>query len=138
MISVIHVFGELDYEKKRNPCNEKKEKSIRVDIIKFKQALLNLIKNAVEASPPEGEVIIVVDGEGEKLRLAISDKGSGIAEEHLSRVFSPFFSTKKSGTGLGLTFAQRIVELHGGMVKAENQPEGGAIFTVEIPENAST
>ncbi|MGE0823649.1 MAG: sensor histidine kinase [Candidatus Binatia bacterium] len=118
-------------------CNNKKEKSVRVDAIKFKQALLNLITNAIEASPMGGRVSIVANGTGEALQLAISDKGTGIAEDHLSRIFSPFFSTKKSGTGLGLTFTQRIVELHGGTVKAENNLQGGATFIVEIPEGIS-
>jgi signal transduction histidine kinase len=65
--------------------------------------------------------------------VAVVDQGSGILEADLARLFSPFFSTKEKGTGLGLTFAQKIVELHGGTLTAYNNPEGGATFLVEIP-----
>jgi signal transduction histidine kinase len=72
-------------------------------------------------------------GEGEGVRVAVIDQGGGIPEADLERLFSPFFSTKEKGTGLGLTFAQKIVELHGGTLTAHNNPEGGATFVVELP-----
>ncbi len=104
-----------------------------VDHIKMKQALLNLFKNAIEASPCPGNVVIALEEKTEVLTIAVTDKGSGISEENLARLFSPFFSTKEKGTGLGLTFAQKIVELHHGRVTAANNVGGGVTFTVALP-----
>jgi signal transduction histidine kinase len=107
--------------------------TLLLDRIKLKQALLNLLTNALDASPPSSRVFVVLRGEREGVRVAVIDQGSGIPEADLERLFSPFFSTKEKGTGLGLTFAQKIVELHGGTLTAHNNPEGGATFVVELP-----
>src|SRR5262249_37454109 len=104
-----------------------------LDRIKLKQALLNLLTNALDASPSSSRVTVVLRKEGEGVRVAVSDQGSGVPEADLERLFSPFFSTKEKGTGLGLTFARKIVELHGGTLTAYNNPEGGATFLVELP-----
>ncbi len=104
------------------------------DRIKLKQALLNLVVNAVEASPPGGEVRVEVDvGEASKVRVVVSDEGGGIPPEHLENIFSPFFSTKEKGKGLGLTFAQKIVDLHRGLLTVQNSPGRGCTFVVELP-----
>jgi signal transduction histidine kinase len=106
---------------------------VLVDRIKFKQALLNLLKNAIEASPAMGEVSVVFGVDEQKVYMVIRDHGQGIAEADMPRLFSPFFSTKEKGTGLGLTFAQKIVGLHQGSISVSNNPEGGATFRVELP-----
>ena len=68
--------------------------------------------------------------------VRISDTGSGISPEQLPHIFEPFYTTKEvgQGTGLGLAVARRIVEEHGGRIEAANHPEGGAVFTVYLPE----
>jgi signal transduction histidine kinase len=104
-----------------------------LDRIKLKQALLNLLTNALDASRSSGQVSVVLRVEGERVQVAVIDRGTGIPEADLERLFSPFFSSKEKGTGLGLTFAQKIVELHGGTLTAHNNPEGGATFLVELP-----
>jgi signal transduction histidine kinase len=104
-----------------------------VDRIKFKQAVLNLLHNALEASPTGGRVEMDLSREDTSMCVAITDQGKGIAEADMGRLFSPFFSTKEKGTGLGLTFAQKIVELHQGKITAHNNPYGGATFRIEIP-----
>ena len=104
-----------------------------MDRIKLKQALLNVLKNAIEASPAMGEVSVVLGADERKVYTAIRDHGSGVAEGDLPRLFSPFFSTKERGTGLGLTFAQKIVELHQGRIFVSNNADGGATFRVELP-----
>ncbi len=104
-----------------------------VDRIKLKQALLNLLKNAIEASPARGEVSVILGADTQKVYTAISDHGPGVAEADRLRLFSPFFSTKERGAGLGLTFAQKIVELHQGSILVSNNPEGGATFRIELP-----
>lgn len=103
------------------------------DRIKLKQALLNLLKNAIEASPAMGEVSIVLGADDQKVSAAIRDQGHGVTEADMPRLFSPFFSTKEKGTGLGLTFAQKIVGLHQGSILVSNNPEGGVTFRVELP-----
>jgi signal transduction histidine kinase len=103
------------------------------DRIKLKQAVLNLLTNALEASPPGGRVEMVLRVQGECVQVAVVDQGKGIPEAALEQLFSPFFSTKEKGAGLGLTFAQKIVGLHQGRLTAGNNPTGGATFLVEIP-----
>ncbi len=104
-----------------------------LDRIKLKQALLNLLTNALDAAQSPGQVNVVLRVEGGRVYVAVIDQGTGIPEADLERLFSPFFSTKEKGTGLGLTFAQKIVELHGGTLTAHNNPEGGATFLIELP-----
>jgi signal transduction histidine kinase len=114
--------------------------SLSLDRIKLKQAVLNLLTNAVEASSVGDQVELTVqsDAEADVIQVRVADHGPGIAESNLGHVFSPFFSTKAQGTGLGLTFAQKIVSLHGGRIIAENNPQGGATFIIELPRQSLT
>jgi signal transduction histidine kinase len=71
---------------------------------------------------------------GERLRIEVADSGPGVAPPHLDRVFEPFFTTKPGGTGLGLAIVERIAAAHGGRASAVNCPEGGAAFTLLLPQ----
>ncbi|MGH7966563.1 MAG: ATP-binding protein, partial [Candidatus Binatia bacterium] len=104
-----------------------------LDRIKLKQALLNLLTNALEASPPTSRVEVLLHSQQDTVQIAVKDQGPGIPAADMEQVFAPFFSTKERGTGLGLPFAQKIVELHKGVLSVSNNPEGGATFLVEIP-----
>ena len=106
----------------------------------LRQAILNLARNAAEASQDAiggGRVLLrgeVAGAEGSGLqRLSIFDNGRGIAPEAAAKLFRPFFTTKATGTGLGLAVVQKIIVQHGGRVEAENRPEGGAAFIVTLP-----
>lgn len=110
---------------------------VSLDRIKFKQALINLVTNAIDASPPGGRVELVLSPPGERVQVAICDQGEGIVEADLEHIFLPFFSTKESGSGLGLPFAQKIIELHQGTLRAYNNAEGGATFMIEIPRHSA-
>lgn len=114
---------------------EADETPLALDRIKLKQAVLNLLTNAVEASSAgdQVELLVQTDTNAEVVQIRVSDCGSGIAESNLGHIFSPFFSTKTQGTGLGLTFTQKIIALHGGRVTAHNNPQGGATFIIELP-----
>ncbi len=105
----------------------------RFDPEKIKQALMNIIRNALEAMLDGGEILISTTANAEYARLQVSDNGPGIPEEHLPLVFEPFFTSKGAGTGLGLSITQRIVEEHHGLISLESSAEKGTVFTLELP-----
>ncbi len=97
---------------------------------------MNLMMNAVQAMPTGGTLAVRTTRRGSgHVRLEVRDTGPGVAPELLARIWDPFFTTKPTGqgTGLGLSITQRIVARHGGRIHAENLPEGGARFIVELP-----
>ncbi len=99
----------------------------------IQQVLLNLLVNAVEASPRAGRVLVTV-GPGEHgIAVEVRDQGPGIAPENLLRIFEPFFTTKPRTTGLGLFLAREFTRQWGGDLLAANQPGGGAVFRVTSP-----
>ena len=107
----------------------------------LRRALVNLLRNAVEATPPErrGEPeAIRLDGssrDGEIL-LAVGDRGEGVEASLREEIFLPFYSTKPRGSGFGLAIVARIAELHGGTVEVGARKGGGALFTLRLPEAA--
>jgi signal transduction histidine kinase len=106
--------------------------AVLVDPRAFKQALLNLLLNAIEASP-RGSRIGIVLGAGERARIEVRDEGPGIAGPARSRLFEPFFTTKDGGTGLGLALARRVAREHGGTLELLDAPPPGARFLLELP-----
>jgi signal transduction histidine kinase/Pyruvate/2-oxoacid:ferredoxin oxidoreductase delta subunit len=106
-----------------------------VDGGQLRQVFDNLLKNAVEAMPGGGAIRVTTEEGETEFTVIVSDTGPGIPEENLTRMFAPFFTTKKvgKGTGLGLSVCYGIVKMHGGTIQAENNAEGGgARFTVRI------
>jgi len=107
------------------------------DRVQLQQVVINLALNAMDAVAGEPEarrrVEISMVREPGKIALAVRDQGPGIPAEHLAKLFESFFTTKRGGMGLGLAIARTIVEAHGGRIRAENAPEGGAAFVVELP-----
>jgi C4-dicarboxylate-specific signal transduction histidine kinase len=101
----------------------------------LEQVVFNVLLNAAQAMGGQGRVTVSGARRGDRVSLAIRDEGPGIAPEHLGRIFEPFFTTKPegAGTGLGLTISCEIVHELGGELRAENHPEGGACFVVELP-----
>ncbi len=103
-----------------------------LDRHQIRQVLLNLLLNALEATPSGGQVRVVLTREGEWAVLRVEDTGRGIPAEHLDRIFDPFFTTKERGTGLGLALVYRMVEAHGGTIKVKSNGEG-TVFEVKLP-----
>jgi signal transduction histidine kinase len=111
------------------------EDPVRVDLDpgQFSTVLVNLFLNALDAMPRGGRLSINLDVNDPNCRLRVCDTGSGIAADITDRLFTPFASTKPTGTGLGLNLSRRIVEEHEGRILAANRPEGGACFTITLP-----
>jgi signal transduction histidine kinase len=103
------------------------------DLEQMKQVILNLTINAVQAMTGPGEVVLSAHELDSSVMICVRDQGSGVEEENIEKIFNPFFTTKETGTGLGLSVVHQIVTQHGGIVKAERNPGGGMTFSVVIP-----
>jgi signal transduction histidine kinase len=101
-----------------------------VDGFQLKQAVLNLVLNALQATPRGGHVVVRTAGDERRLVVAVSDDGEGMTPETRERAFTPFFTTREEGTGLGLALVRRIVEEHGGSVEISSRPGEGTTVTL--------
>ncbi|HDI83185.1 MAG TPA: GAF domain-containing protein [candidate division WOR-3 bacterium] len=122
-----------------------REKNIRVEVHcvgniimygdedQITEVITNLFLNAVEATPEGGKIWIEIEEKDEQVVIRVSDNGPGISEEVKEKIFNPFFTTRSQGTGLGLSITHRIVTDHGGVIRVENNREGGATFIVILP-----
>jgi signal transduction histidine kinase len=106
---------------------------VPIDVDLFKQALLNLILNAQHAMPSGGELIMTTRREANLIVLDVIDTGEGMTEEVCASIFTPFFSTRSSGSGLGLPTTRKIVEAHGGTIHVQSEPTRGSQFTIRLP-----
>jgi signal transduction histidine kinase len=150
------IENEAKQKKIKLVVDKKKDVEVRLDVEQFRRAILNLALNAVQASPPKGEIRIEINGlsrpellaflnqngfsilkpiqtEGNWAVILVLDRGQGIQPENLKKLFTPFFTTKTEGFGLGLSITQKIVEAMGGSIAAGNRPEGGAVFLIILP-----
>lgn len=100
-------------------------------------AIGNLLRNAREATPPGGEVLLSTVRDGGHVVVRVTDTGAGIPAELLPRIFDPYFSTKKSGTGLGLPTARRVAAEHGGTLTVQSEVGKGTQFTLRWPAPAN-
>lgn len=107
--------------------------AILADRIRLEQAVTNLLENALAAMDGRGRIELVARTGDGRVRLEVSDDGPGIPAEVLPRLFEPFFTTKNEGAGLGLALVKRILEHHGGSVRAENRASRGASFVLDLP-----
>lgn len=103
------------------------------DSVRLRQALVNLLKNAVECSPESSPVELSIFTDGLHLCLRVSDEGCGVSAEDLPKLFVPFHTTKSSGTGLGLPIVKRIVECHLGRISVQSRTGEGTSFLIVIP-----
>jgi signal transduction histidine kinase len=107
--------------------------SAEMDRGRIKQALLNLVENALAATPPEGRVVLSARREGPALVLAVEDSGKGMDAETLARVWQPFFTTKEKGSGLGLPLAKKLARDHRGEAEVRSVPGQGTRVTLTLP-----
>lgn len=108
---------------------------LNLDRQQLKQAMINLVDNAIAAIKMDGDIAIslVLDNAADKVRIEVADSGHGISDEVKTRLFEPNFSTKKTGMGLGLTIVSTIVNDHNGSVRVRDNDPRGAIFIIELP-----
>jgi two-component system, NtrC family, sensor histidine kinase HydH len=116
-VAGVHVLGDWDH---------------------LQAAFVNLLRNAKEATPAGGEILVATQREGNTAIVRITDTGAGIPVELQGQVFEPYFSTKKAGTGLGLPTVRRVVEEHGGTVSLQSEVGKGTQFTVRLPVRPGT
>ncbi len=108
---------------------------VMVDRFQLRQALMNLIANSVDAMPSGGTLSVTAAADGEYLEIGIADTGIGIAQEHWNKLFAPFFTTKASGTGLGLPIVSQVIECHKGSLRFESIPGQGTSFHIRLARN---
>lgn len=106
---------------------------VQLDGKQLRQALLNIVKNSLEAMPNGGKLSVTTAGKDEGVEITISDTGRGISEEDTDMIFTPFFSTKHGGTGLGLPITVHILQEHHGSVTFESHLDLGTTFTIRLP-----
>jgi signal transduction histidine kinase len=112
---------------------EKNLPRIKADPSQLKQAFINLILNSLEAVEDKGEITISAHQDKNRLKIVFQDNGKGMSEETKNKIFTPFFSTKEGGTGLGLGIVERIVQNHKGEIKVESTLGKGTVFTLSFP-----
>ena len=115
--------------------------NVKLDPALFRRVLTNLILNAIQAMPKGGRLAITGLKHQDSLTVRVQDTGVGIAKENLEKVFTPFFTTKAQGQGLGLAVCRRLTEAQGGTIDVTSQLGEGSTFSLKIPiesENART
>ncbi|MDR3378173.1 MAG: ATP-binding protein, partial [Verrucomicrobiae bacterium] len=104
-----------------------------VDVAQLQQVLVNLVKNAAQAMTTGGTLTLQTGETNDDVWASVNDTGGGIPQEQINRIFEPFYTTKKKGTGLGLMIVQRIVRAHNGRIELDSQVGRGATFRVWLP-----
>jgi signal transduction histidine kinase len=136
IVSSLASFMRPELERRGVCLQERLDPSlppVAADEHQLRQALLNLLRNAVEATAAGGTLTVAARAIDERaLELTIADTGEGIAPENLPKIFDPFFSTKEGGTGLGLALTQQIIVEHGGRIEVQSQPGRGTTFVIRL------
>ena len=132
---VDHVYASKDIDVKLEFANVP---DVKINPSELQQVIINLIINAVQAMDGNGTLTIqsnVLERDGKNgVCLAFHDSGPGISEDTINTIFDPFFTTKRAkGTGLGLSISQTIIQTAGGIITADNHPEGGALMSIWLP-----
>lgn len=103
------------------------------DFNQLKQAILNLLQNAIDATPPGGKIEVATKRNTKNIIITVKDNGAGIADNDLEKLFEPFFTTKVTGVGLGLSIVNKIIKDHSGEIVVRNREKGGAEFKIKLP-----
>ena len=108
---------------------------VECDQDQITQVILNLVLNAIQILPENGQITIETRGDEDELTIRIKDNGPGIPVEDRSRVFEPFVTGRDGGLGLGLAIVNEIIQMHNGSIYIESAPSGGAQFSIRLPQH---
>ena len=136
LIQEILIFLNSEFLKHRIrlfEVYENKNIKINTDPDQIKQALLNILLNAIDAMPSGGSITVETQKNNDSVEISISDTGCGMDGKDLPCIFDPFFSKKESGTGLGLAITHQIIKNHGGSIKVKSKIKIGTVFTIKLP-----
>jgi len=136
LISQLAEFVRYEMEQSNINCRLELDENlpeILMDERYMKQALLNLITNAKAAMPEGGRLTITTNHVDNEIKILVSDTGMGISEENIAKIFEPYFTTKETGTGLGLTQVFKIIREHQGEITVDSAPGEGANFEIILP-----
>lgn len=107
---------------------------VSIDVSAFRQAILNVLRNALEAMKPSGgDIIVRTMKQGEHVCVEVEDNGDGIDQERLEKVFEVYYSTKKGGSGLGLPISRRIIQEHDGTIQIDSTRGEGTLIRIALP-----
>jgi signal transduction histidine kinase len=106
---------------------------IAVDVTKMTRVFVNLIRNAVDAMPQGGDLTLASQEKDGNVQITFTDTGTGIPNDVMGRIWTPFFTTKAKGMGLGLSIVKRLVEAHNGTITVESKIGEGSALTVRLP-----
>jgi len=109
---------------------------ISLDSYQFRIALVNILRNSIEAMPKGGRIVVSTDLRNGRVAIRLADSGVGIHHDNIDKIFTPFFTTKDNGTGLGLSLAQQIIEKHGGDISCRSNAGEGTSFIIDLPLDA--
>jgi signal transduction histidine kinase len=104
-----------------------------LDDSSIRGALMNLVLNAIEAMPEGGTLSVAIERTAETIRIEIADTGPGIGEEEAKKIFEPFYTTKEQGLGLGMPYAKKIIDQHGGTISLSSRPGEGTTISIALP-----
>jgi two-component system sensor histidine kinase AtoS len=109
---------------------------ISLDSYQFRIALVNILRNSLEAMPKGGRIVVSTELRNGRVAVSLTDSGVGIHPDNIDKIFTPFFTTKDNGTGLGLSLAQQIIEKHGGDISCRSNTGEGTSFIIDLPLDA--
>ncbi|MFQ5583854.1 MAG: PAS domain-containing sensor histidine kinase [Calditrichia bacterium] len=127
-VATLYSHRQIQLQLPGNPVE------VPFDWDRMKRVFINLLENAVQADPENRPIVITLIKNSGEIQIEVKDNGPGIAEEMLPRIFEPYFSTKKSGVGLGLAITRKMVEEHGGRISVDAAPGQGTCFTIVLPK----
>ncbi|MFS0781624.1 PAS domain-containing protein [Bacillus sp. 1P06AnD] len=142
LLIITNTISLFAYEAKKKKVSilldtMEEEVFLLCDENRLKQVFLNMIKNAFEAMPDGGKLTVSVRRLSKTVEIVLRDTGIGMPEEQLKKIGDPFFTTKETGTGLGMMICFKIIENHKGKIEVESETEKGTAFTITLPLTAS-